>query len=60
MEYQEKDTFIEKSCRKCAAKASPRPLYNFGKESKTAICMQEIILKARYFKRGFSKSLKKR
>ena len=31
MEYQIKNVFIEKSCRKCAAKASPRPLYNFGK-----------------------------
>ena len=27
----DKKHFIEKSCRKCAAKASPRPLYNFGK-----------------------------
>ena len=25
------EIFIEKSCRKCAAEASPRPLYNFGK-----------------------------
>ena len=31
MEYQIKNTFIEKSWRKCAAKASPKPLYNFGK-----------------------------
>ena len=27
----EDDIFIEKSCKKCAAKASPRPFYNFGK-----------------------------
>ena len=27
----DEDVFIEKSCRKYAAKASPRPLYNFGK-----------------------------
>ena len=31
MEYQMKKIFKEKSCRKCATKASPRPLYNFGK-----------------------------
>ena len=30
-EYQIKNLFIEKSCRECAAKAHPRPLYNFGK-----------------------------
>ena len=26
-----KERFIEKSCIKCAAKASPRPFYNFSK-----------------------------
>ena len=31
IEYQIKDIFIEKSCRDYAAKASPRPLYKFGK-----------------------------
>ena len=31
MDYQIKNNFMEKSCRKYAAKASPRPLYNFGK-----------------------------
>ena len=31
MEYQIKNVFIGKSCRKIAAKASLRPLYNFGK-----------------------------
>ena len=31
MEYQIKNIFMEKSCQKYAAKASPRPLYNFGK-----------------------------
>ena len=52
---------MEKSCKKCAPKASPRPLFNFGKETKTAIArnMQEILLKIRYFERGLSKSLKK-
>ena len=60
VEYQRKNILIENSCRKCAAKASPRHLYNFGKQSKTAIVyMQKIILKARCFERGLSKSLKK-
>ena len=27
----DKEHFYTKLCRKCAAKASPRPLYNFGK-----------------------------
>ena len=31
MEYQIKNIFIEKAWRKYAAKASPRPFYNFGK-----------------------------
>ena len=31
MVYQIKNDFIEKSCRKLAAKASPRAFYNFGK-----------------------------
>ena len=31
MEYQIKNNFVEKSYRICAAKASPRPLDNFGK-----------------------------
>ena len=29
--YQIRNTFMEKSCRKCAPKASLRPLFNFGK-----------------------------
>ena len=43
MEYQIEDIFIEKPCRKCAAKPSPRPLYNFGKEPKTAITCKELF-----------------
>ena len=31
MEYQIKNVFIEKPWGKYAAKASPRPLYNYGK-----------------------------
>ena len=26
-----KEHFMEKSCRECAPKVSPRPLFNFGK-----------------------------
>ena len=40
-----KNIFIEKSCRKCAAKASPRPRYNFGKNPKTAIACKKLFLK---------------
>ena len=34
---------MEKSCRKCAPKASPRPLFNFGKYPKTAIARKELF-----------------
>ena len=50
---------MEKVCRKCASKISPRPFFNFGKSAKTKDCMQEILLKVRYFGRGLSKILKK-
>ena len=50
---------MEKSFRKCAPKASPRPLFNFGKQTQNSHCMQEIPLKIRYFERGLSNSLKK-
>ena len=53
------DHFVEKSCRKQAPKASPRPLFKFGKYPQNNHCMQEIVLKIRYFERRFSKSLKK-
>ena len=47
---------MEKSCKKYLPKASLRSLFNFGQKPKTAIhCMQEIILKIRYFERGLSK-----
>ena len=49
---------MENSCRKCAQKVSPRPLFNFGESSKNSHCMEEILLKVRYFERGLSKSLK--
>ena len=33
---------MEKSCRTCAPKASPRPLY-FGKQPKTAIAWKKFF-----------------
>ena len=53
-EYQVRKIFMDKSCKKCAPKASPRPLFNFGNH--ISHCMQEILLKIRYFER-LSKSL---
>ena len=34
---------MEKSCGKYAAKASPRPLYNFGKLPKSAIACKKCF-----------------
>ena len=50
--------FIYKSCRKCAEKASLRPLYNLVNNLKQPL-HAKIILKVKYFERGLSKSLKK-
>ena len=58
MGYHIKNIFMEKSCKKCAPKVSPRPLYNWSITQKSH-CMQEILLKVRYFERGLSKRLKK-
>ena len=48
---------MEKPCRKYASKASPRTLFYFGKQPKKN-CIQEVILRIRYFKRGLSKTLR--
>ena len=48
-----------KSCRKCATKASPEPLFYFGLYTQNNHCMQEILLKIRYYRRGYRKALKK-
>ena len=59
MECQIKNIFVEKSCKKCAAKVSTRPLYNFSKYiTQNSDSMQEILLKVRYFERELSKTLK--
>ena len=34
---------MEKSCRKYAPKASPRPLFNFATQSKTAIAHMKFF-----------------
>ena len=47
---------MEKSCRKCAA--SPRPLFYFGKQPKTAIACKEFLQKQDILK-GIIKSLLK-
>ena len=49
---------MKKSCRKCAPDASPRPLFYFDLK-KNSHCMQEIILKIRYFEWGLSKTFQK-
>ena len=55
-----KEQFMEKSCRKYVPKASLRFLFIFDKYiTQNNHCMQEIILKIRYFERGLSKSVKK-
>ena len=54
-----KNRFVEKSFRKHAPKASPRPFLSLVNTSKHNHCMQEIVLKIRCFERGFSKSPKK-
>ena len=36
---------MEKSCRKCAPKARPRPLIYFGKQSKTVITCNKFFQK---------------
>ena len=50
---------MEKSCRKCARKVSPRPLFNFGKKKQDCNYMHKSLLKKRCFERGLSKNLYK-
>ena len=49
---------MEQSCRKCATKASPKSLFYSG-ITKNSHCMQEILLKIRYYGKGYRKALKK-
>ena len=50
---------MEKSFRYYAPKASPRLHSNFCRINQNSHCMQEIVLKIRYFERGLRKVLKK-
>ena len=50
---------MEKSCRKYAPKASPRPLFYFGKQPKTAIACKKLLLKLDILKEDHQKPLKK-
>ena len=47
---------MEKICRKCVLKTSPRPLFNFGKLPTTVNACKKL-LKTKYFERGLSKNL---
>ena len=49
---------MEISYRKSDQKASPRSLFNFGKQPKIAIAYKEFF-KKRYIERVLSKSIKK-
>ena len=50
---------MKKSCRKCAPKASPRPLFYFGKQHKTAIACKKFFWKQDILKGGYQKPVKK-
>ena len=49
---------MKKSCRKCAPNASPRPLLNFGKSSKTAFVYKKFFQK-NILKEDYQEVLKK-
>ena len=50
---------MKKTCRKCAPKANPRPLFNFGKYLKAAITCKEFFYKFDVLKEDYQKSFKK-
>ena len=49
---------MEKSCKKCGPKASPRSLFYLGIKPKTTIACNKFSLNLRYFERGLSKTFK--
>ena len=49
---------MEKSFRKCALKANPRPILYFGKQPETAIARNKFF-KTKIFEKGLSKTFKK-
>ena len=50
---------MEKSYRKCAPKANPRPLFNFVKQPKTAIACKKLFWKYGILKEEYQKALEK-
>ena len=59
IEYLIRSICMQKPCRKCAPKASPRPLFNFGKQPKTVIECKEFFYKSDILKEDYQKALKK-
>ena len=58
MQYQIRNIFIEKSCRKFTAKVSPRPFIILINNLKQPLHARNCF-KVRYFERRLSKSLEK-
>ena len=50
---------MEKLYRKCAPKASPRPIFNFCKKPKTAIAYKKLFYKLDILKEDYQKAFKK-
>ena len=51
---------MEKSCKKCASKASPRPLFNLVNNPKQSLYARNSFKRNSFnFERGLSKSFKK-
>ena len=50
---------MERSCRKCTPKASPRSLFDFAKKPKTAIACKNFFLKQDILKEDYQKAFKK-
>ena len=50
---------MEKWCRKCAPKGSPRPFFYFYKQPKTAIACKKFFYQLRFLKEYYQKPLKK-
>ena len=48
-----------KSCREYAPKVSPRPLFNFGKQPKTAIVCKKFFKKQDILNKGYQKAYQK-
>ena len=49
---------MKKPCKKCASKPNSRPIFNFGKEPKTAIACEEFFYKPDVLKENYQKALK--